>query len=297
MSVAFLGPRGTFSEDAALTYLRIKGREDDLIAFASLPALTAAVETGLADLSLLPIENSIEGSINTTVDLLIHETPLKIQAEVVVPVRHFLITAPGAKLSDIAVVASKPEALGQCRRFLERCLPNAHEEAAFSTAGAVEEVCRSGDKTRAAVGTARSAELYGGAILAQDIQDNRANVTRFVALAREDAQPTGRDKTSIAFTIKANVPGALHAVLSIVADAGLQMTKIESRPTKAWLGDYVFLIDVEGHRLDAIVASTLAEIRRLCRTVQVFGSYPQFPIESLGAFFEAPGMTRALGES
>lgn len=288
MSVAFLGPRGTFSEDAALTYLKLIEQEADLIAFNSIPALTAAVETGLAEYSLLPIENSIEGSINTTVDLLIHETQLRIRAEVVVPVRHFLITAPGAKLTDIAVVASKPEALGQCRKFFERCLPSAEQVAAFSTAGAVEEVCRVGDLSRAAVGTSRSAELYGGAILAHDIQDNRTNVTRFVALAQDDSPPTGLDKTSFAFTLKANIPGALHTVLGIISGAGLQMTKIENRPTKAWLGHYVFLIDVEGHRTDPTVAATLDQLRDFCATVQVFGSYPQFPIQTLGPYFESP---------
>src|SRR5688572_31330095 len=123
MATAFLGPRGTFSEVAALLYGDRAGLGDDLVAFSSIPALTAAVETGLATDAVLPIENSIEGAVSTTLDLLIHETSLQIAAEIVLPVRHFFVTAPGVGLGDIKVVASHPQALGQCRRFLERCLP------------------------------------------------------------------------------------------------------------------------------------------------------------------------------
>lgn len=289
MTLAFLGPRGTFSEEAALGYLDRLGLVPNLAPFSAIPALTAAVETGLADMSILPIENSLEGSVSSTLDLMIHETTLKIRGEHVFPVRHFLVTVPGAHLDDIKVVSSHPQGLGQCRRFIERCLPNAQQTAALSTAGAVEEVCAGEDQTRAAIGTARAAELYGGSILARDIQDNRANVTRFVVLGTEDAQPTGADKTSFAFTVKENIPGALHAILSVLADRGLQMTKIESRPTKAWLGAYVFLIDIDGHRLDPAVAETLAAISEMSGVFQVFGSYPRFPLEIFADLFNAPG--------
>ena len=288
MATAFLGPRGTFSEVAALLYGERAGLGDELVAFSSIPALTAAVETGLATDAVLPIENSIEGSVSTTLDLLIHETMLKIRAEVVVPVRHFLVTAPGATLADVKLVLSHPQALGQCRRFLERCLPKAEQVAALSTAGAVEEVARSGDLTRAAIGPARAAELYDGAILARDIQDVRSNVTRFIALGKEDAPRSGDDKTSFAFTLKANVPGALHAVLADLADERIQMTKIESRPTKAWIGNYVFLIDCEGHREDPAIARALEGVKERCDAFQVFGSYPRFPTETLQHLLEAP---------
>jgi prephenate dehydratase len=205
-----------------------------------------------------------------------------------VPVRHFLVTAPGATLGDVTVVSSHPQALGQCRRFLERCLPKAEQVAALSTAGAVEEVAKSGEAHRAAIGTERAAELYGGAVLAHDIQDVRSNVTRFIVLRREDANKSGDDKTSFAFTLKANVPGALHAVLSEVAAETIQMTKIESRPTKAWLGEYVFLIDVEGHRDDPPIQRALERVRERCAAFLVFGSYPRFPTETLRHLLEAP---------
>jgi prephenate dehydratase len=277
MATAFLGPRGTFSEDAALLY----AGTGDLIDFASMPALTAAVETGLATEAVLPIENSIEGQISATLDLLIHETPLKIKAELVVPVRLFLITAPGATLADIKIVSSHPNPLGQSRRFLERCLPKAEKVAALSTALAVEEVVASGDRSRAAIGTERSAALFGGQILAHDIQDVRTNVTRFVVLGQHDAEATGDDKTSIGFTIRANVPGALHKILTPLAEENIQMTKIENRPTKLWLGEYVFLIDFEGHRTDPHVVRALDRIRENCAVLKIFGSYPRYPLESL----------------
>ena len=283
MATAFLGPRGTFSEDAAIRYA---GRDADLLAFGSIPALTAAVETGLAQTAVLPIENSIEGSISTTLDLLIHETPLKICAEVVVPVRHFLITAPGGALADISIVTSHPQALGQCRRFLERCLPEAEQIAALSTAGAVADVAQSGDTSRAAIGTSRAAELYGGDTLARDIQDMRSNVTRFVVLADEDAAPTGSDRTSIGFTVQADLPGALYQAMTPFANESIQLTKIESRPTKAWLGEYVFLIDFEGHRLDPQIVGVLDGLRSVSNVVKIFGSYPRFPMAELQAMTE-----------
>lgn len=277
MRTAFLGPRGTFSEDAA----RLHAGDSEMIDFATVPALTAAVETGLATDAVLPIENSIEGAVSGTLDLLIHETRLKIKAELVVPVRLFLITVPGATLADIKVVSSHPNPLGQSRKFLERCLPKAEKVAALSTALAVEEMVAAGDPSRAAIGTEKSAELFGGQIIAHDIQDVRANVTRFVVLGPEDAAPTGNDKTSIGFTLKANIPGALFKVLTPLSEQNIQMTKIESRPTKVWLGEYVFLIDFEGHRTDPAVADALDQIRDHCALLKVFGSYPKFPLETL----------------
>ena len=296
MATAYLGPRGSFSEDATRLYVRrtggsravtvaeaVEGGGDipDLLPFASIPALTAAVETGLAAEAVLPIENSLEGAVSATLDLLIHETTLKIAAEIVVPVRHDLITVPGTTLAEIRVVTSHPQALGQSRRFLDRCLPGVEQLAALSTSAAVSGVIAAGDPSRAAIGTARAAELYGGFVLAHDIQDVRANVTRFVVLRSSDAGPTGSDRTSLGFTVRRNVPGALHAALSGFAEEGLQMSKIESRPAKAWLGDYVFLVDFEGHRDDPAAQRALARLNDVAATVQIFGSYPRFPVDAL----------------
>lgn len=286
MITAFLGPRGTFSEDAAIAFA---GEDSEFLAFTSFPALTAAVETGIATQAMLPIENSIEGSISTTLDLLIHETPLKIANEVVVPVRHFLITPPGASLTDITQVMSHPQPFGQCRRFLERVLPKAEQIAALSTAAAVEEVATSGDVQRASIGTKRAAELYGGQIIAHDIQDARSNFTRFVVLRNEDSPPTGNDKTSISFVLHVNAPGSLLESLTPFAEGKIELTKVESRPTKEWLGEYYFLLDFQGHRTDALVADALDRLRNVA-DVKVFGSYPRFDFEALAnEVMSAPG--------
>lgn len=285
MSIAFLGPRGTYSEEAAIMY---GGPGAELIPFPSIPALAEAVETGRADVAVLPIENSIEGGVSTTLDLLIHETELKISHEVVVPIRHMLVTQEGVSLEDIRTVMSHPQALGQCRRYLDRCLPDAEQVAALSTAGAVKSVVEGDDRTIAAIGPGPSQVLYGGVILAHDIQDNPNNLTRFVVLQPEDGEPTGDDKTSIGLTAKADEPGVLEQIIRPIADARLQLTRLESRPTKGWLGTYVFLIDFEGHRSEQRVIDVLRQIEARSTTLKVFGSYPRFPIENLAGLAPAP---------
>ena len=287
VAIAFLGPRGTNSEDAALLY---GGRDAEFAAFPSIPALTSAVETGLADVAVLPIENSIEGPVSTTLDLLIHETGLKIRHEVVVPIRHVLVSVSGAELEAITEVVSHPQALGQCRRFLERFLPNARQVASLSTAGAVQQVAEGGDPAKAAIGPLRAHELYGGQVLARDIQDNRGNLTRFVVLGHEDAEPTGDDKTMIGLTVRENVPGSLFRIVAPFAEHGIQLTSIASRPTKGWLGDYVFLIDFEGHRSDATVTQVLAALEEPAAQLKVFGSFPRYPVERLRDLVTSPAL-------
>jgi prephenate dehydratase len=278
MVTAFLGPRGTFSEDAALSYA---GSDGDLLPMASVPAAVAAVEHGQATNAVLPIENSIEGAVSVTLDLLIYQTNLPVVAELVIPVRLYLIAVPGATLDDISVVMSHSNPLGQSRRFLERCLPKATPIAALSTAGAVQDVIETGDPTRAAIGTLSAARMFGGEILASDIQDIQTNVTRFVVLGTEPAPATGDDKTSIAFLLKANVPGALFRVLRPLADSTIQMTKLESRPSREEILEYVFLCDFLGHSTDPNIARALELMAGECSMLKVFGSYPRFPLEAL----------------
>jgi prephenate dehydratase len=278
MVTAYLGPQGTFSEDAAVNFA---GPEGKLLPLTSIPALVAAVETGLATNAVLPIENSIEGAISATLDVLIHETELRIMAELVVPVRLYLITVPGATLGDIKVVSSHSNPLGQSRRFLERCLPQATQIAALSTAAAVQDVVETGDPSRAAIGTKSAAALFGGQILAHDVQDLQTNVTRFVALSQNDSPATGDDKTSIAFLLKSNVPGALHRVLAPFAREDIQLTKLESRPSRSEILEYVFLCDFLGHRSDPKIAAALEQVGNECSMLKVFGSYPRFPLERL----------------
>lgn len=276
MVTAFLGPRGTFSEDAAIAF---GGGESELLPLASIPALVAAVESGAATHAVLPLENSIEGSISATLDLLIHETELPIVAELVIPVRLFLIGVPGATIDQINTVSSHSNPLGQSRRFLERTLPDASQVAAMSTAAAVQDVIELGDLARAAIGTHSAVDLFGGEVLASDIQDVQTNVTRFAVIARDPAGPTGDDKTSIAYTLPEDVPGCLYRSMAPLAEHGMQLTKLESRPSKSHLGNYVFLLDFLGHKDDPDTSAALAELAPQCTAFKILGSYPRFPLE------------------
>lgn len=270
-TIAYLGPPGTWSEMAALSFAQ---RDPDaaLLSLMSIPAVVSAVETGLADVGVLPVENSLEGAVGAALDLLIHETDLHIAAEVVVPVRHMLLAKPETKLNDITVLRSHPQALAQCRRFVERVLPKVTTAAALSTTSAVEEMLE--EPHSAAISTARAAELYPVRVLARDIQDKQSNETRFILLAHHDPPPSGHDKTSIAFSVTHNTPGSLVKALTAFADNQINMDRLESRPARERLGQYIFLCDFEGHRADSHVAEALKRIEAEAEWFKFFGSYP-----------------------
>jgi prephenate dehydratase len=268
--LAYLGPAGTFSEQAALLH----DPQAQLLPFSSVAAVAAAVDSGMADEGVAAIENSLEGSVNETLDILIHESGLSICRELVLPIEHCLLAASATSSPDVRVIYSHPQALGQCRRFLERCFPKAQLEAALSTTAAVEQMLS--QEGAAAIATQRAAEIYGAQVLARGIQDNAANKTRFVVLTPDDCPPTGRDKTSIAFTVAHDRPGTLVNVLHEFSDRQINLTKIESRPSKEELGVYIFLVDMEGHRADPAVAEALERVREQAFFFKVFGSYPRY---------------------
>jgi len=268
--LAFLGPSGTFSEQAAL----LSDPDAQLLSFSTVAAVAVAVDSGMADEGIMAIENSLEGSVTDTLDMLIHESTLLIRAEMVLPIEHCLLAKPGTTADLVTTVYSHPQALGQCRRFLERCFPKARMEAALSTTTAVEQVMQ--QDGAAAIATMRAAELYGAAVLARGIQDNQNNETRFVLVAPSDSPPTGRDKTSLAFSVAQDRPGSLVEALKEFSDRRINLTKIESRPTKQELGKYVFLVDLEGHRTDPKVAEALDRVQSIAYFFKVFGSYPRF---------------------
>lgn len=276
--IAYLGPMGTFSEEAASAYAARQAIPYAALPFPSIPALTQAVETGIAAEAVLPFENSLEGAVSTTLDLLIHETPLRIRSEVILPVRHFLWGAAEADITGIRRVISHPQALGQCRRFLDRLLPGVSTVASLSTAAAVEQVIHEGSNEQAAISPLRAGEFFGAQLLAADIQDEKRNFTRFIVLAAEDHPPTGHDKTSLVFTTERNVPGSLQACLAELAQSQIQLIHIESRPQKVTMGEYFFLIEFEGHREDPIVAEALERLRARADIVTVLGSYPAVPV-------------------
>ena len=270
--IAYLGPTGTYTEEATL-------RHDPtalLTPLASVLAVAAAVDTGMADEGVVAIENSLEGSVNDTLDVLIHESRLRIRKELVLPINHHLMAKPGTNVNDIQVIYSHPQSLGQCRRFLERCFPKAQLMASLSNAKAVEEV-KTSPVPAAAIAPKRAAELYGMAILASGIQDNPVNVTRFVVIGHEDSPPpTGHDKTSICFSFNNDEPGQLYGVMGEFAQRTINLAKVESRPSKETLGKYVFLIDLDGHRLDPPVKAALEGVRKRVGMFKVLGSYPRF---------------------
>ncbi len=269
-TIAYLGPPGTFSEEAAVAY---GGTGAAFLPLASIPAVVTAVETGAATVGVLPIENVLEGSVPSTLDLLIHETDLRIAGETVLPIRHYLVAREGLSLPEIKVLHAHPQSLGQCRRFVERCLPGVATIAALSNSAAPAEAMVDA-RPAAAISTLRAAELTGAHILAHDIQDRSGNVTRFIALGREDSSPTGDDKTSMCFGFAEDRAGILVDTLQELARAGINMTKLESRPSKETLGEYIFLVDINGHRADPQIAAALERIRAKTGLFKVFGSYP-----------------------
>ena len=265
--VAFLGPRGTFSEAA----LRRYAPESEAVSESSITATTAAVLEGRADEAIVPIENSLEGSVTETLDLLIHRLDLQIRREIVLAVEHCLISRPGGDVADVDTVYSHPQALAQCRGYLERALPRARPLATLSTAQAVERALA--EEGAAAIGPRRAAEIQWAAVLATGIQDDPRNSTRFVVLGREGVPPSGDDKTSLAFSV-ADRPGALVGILERFAAAGINLSKIESRPARETLGVYVFLLDCAGHQREPPLAALLAEVAAQTTWLKVFGSYP-----------------------
>ena len=270
-----MGPPGTNAEQAALKY----DSQAHLIPFPSVFAVASAVDTGIAGEGIVPIENSLEGSVPDTLDLLIHESRLLICRELVLNIENHLLVKPGTSASGLKIIFSHPQALGQCRRFLERCYPKAQMVAALSTAAAVEDMMASNEPA-AAVGNSRAAELYGAQVLARNIQDRSPNVTRFVVLAAEDHAPTGRDKTSLAFTFADDRAGLLYEVLGEFAKHNINLDKIESRPSKEALGRYVFLIDLEGHRQDKLIVGVLEQVQAKASFFKIMGSYPKYEAAS-----------------
>ena len=274
--LAYLGPAGSFTEQAALSH----DPKATLLPFASIPAVASAVDSGRAEEGIVPIENSLEGPVTPTLDLLIHESELFIRHELVLSIRHCLLAGPGTKSEEIRLIYSHPQALAQCRAFLEKRFPDVGIIASLSTSAAVEDMQKS-DSVAAAIANHRCATLYGAQVLAEGIEDSASNLTRFVVLAPADHAPTGEDKTSICFDFDDDSPGILYSVLGEFSKRGINLAKIESRPTRHSLGRYIFLVDLEGHRKDDIVKEALEGVKAQVSMFRVFGSYPMHVSSSL----------------
>jgi len=275
-TIAYLGPPGTFSEEALLSEADLA--ENELVDLPTFPDVLAAVAEGRTDLGFIAIENAIEGTVNITVDALVFEHRLLIQREVVLPIHQHLLAPSGLGVDDVAHVVSFPVALAQCRRFFADRLAGVREIAAPSTSDAARMVAAGECPSRsAAIGTRLAAKLYDLDVVADSIEDHPENATRFVLVAREEAglpAPTGHDRTSIVLFQRRNAPGSLHAILGEFAARGLDLTKLESRPRKQALGQYCFLIDILGHIADDVVADCLRQVHAHLAEVKLLGCYP-----------------------
>jgi len=270
--VAYFGPAGTFSEEALLTQSDLAAGERT--PFAAVPEVIAAVERGQADGGVVPIENMIEGSVSVTLDTLAFDSDLLIQREIDLPVSLNLCARPGVALADVRTVVSFPHAIAQCRGWMAKKIPNAEPRASHSTSDAAREVSRSKRTDLAAICNALAAEIYGLDVLASEIEDHPENQTRFVLVGRGVPAPTGHDKTSIVCFQRADRPGSLLSILQEFAARAINLTKLESRPTKRGLGDYCFFMDCEGHIADEVVADTLRNLAAKQAEVKFLGSYP-----------------------
>jgi prephenate dehydratase len=283
LRVGFLGPMGTFTEQALLTQPDLA--EGELVPLGSMPDVLAATADGTVDVGFVAIENSIEGTVNLSQDALVFHHDLLIQREVVLDVQLCLLAAPGVRLEEITVVYSIAVALAQCTTFLRDRLPGVETRTANSTAEAARSVGQSGSTNAAAIGPEVAGGLYGLTVLLPDVADHEDNQTRFVVVAREGIPPpTGHDKTSIVVYQRANEPGSLISILQEFAARRINLTKLESRPTKAGgLGDYCFVIDAEGHVGDELLADCLRDLHAKQGGVKFLGSYPAAGAEAPAA--------------
>jgi chorismate mutase/prephenate dehydratase len=266
VTVAYLGPVGTFSHMAARKAFGLSARYVDA---ATIPGVFDAVAREEAQYGIVPIENSTEGGVSFTLDSLL-ESNVMIRNELVLDVALCLLGSH-AELGRIERVYSHPQPLAQCRKWLINNLPHAQLVMSLSTTAAAREA--SGDPAAAAIASRLAAELNDLTLIRENIQDQPQNATRFIIIGATDAPPTGRDKTSLLFSTP-DERGALRRALDIFDEEGINLTRIQSRPSGQKIWEYVFFTDVEGHRTDAVVARALSRLNEQCRTVKVLGSYP-----------------------
>jgi prephenate dehydratase len=290
--VGFLGPLGTFTEQALLTQADLSAGE--LVPLPSMADVLQAVADGRVDAGFVAIENSIEGTVNLTQDGLIFNHDLLIQREVVLDVEQCLVGLAGARLDDANVVLSIPVATAQCLRFLAERLPNAELRACNSTAEAARLVGEGGEQGLVAIAPRIAAQLYRLDVLAADIADHDGNQTRFVVVARDGVPaPTGHDKTTVVIYQRADEPGSLISILQEFAARRINLSKLESRPTKAGgLGDYCFVIDADGHIADELLADALRDLHAKQGGVRFLGSYPAAGAEARTARLHADARWR-----
>jgi prephenate dehydratase len=274
LRVGFFGPFGTFTEQALLTQADLAGGE--LVPFRTVPDVLDAVEANEVDLGFVPIENSIEGTVNFTQDALAFEHHLLIQREVVLDIEHCLLAPAGTALADVKVVLSIPVATAQCHQFLRRELPDAEIHASNSTAEAARTLGENPMSGTAAIAPRNAAALYGLEVLATSIADNPGNQTRFILVGKNHVPaPTGHDRTALVVYQRADEPGSLISILQEFAARRINLSNLISRPTKeGGLGDYCFIVYAEGHVADELLADAMRSLHAKQGGVKFLGSYP-----------------------
>ncbi|MBX3617860.1 prephenate dehydratase [Nitrosomonas sp.] len=269
MNVAYLGPNGTFSEEAALKRF---GNAIATVACDSIDDVFHAVESDVANYGVVPVENSSEGAVGRTMDLLL-QTPLTICGEIQLPVHQFLM-AQQADLAQITKIYSHPQSLAQCHHWITTNLPHLSSSALFHAASNAEAARQAAASQHvAAVAGKRAAELFGLTICAENIEDDPKNTTRFLVIGKQQVDISGKDKTSLIMSTN-NRSGAIYRLLEPLAQHGVSMSRLESRPSRAGLWQYVFFVDLEGHQHDQHVAAALAELREKAAFLKILGSYP-----------------------
>lgn len=271
--LAYLGPSGTFSHTAAKQYIQKKGIKTDIREYSSIYAAIKSVEDGDSDMVIAPIENSIEGSINVTLDALAFDMNLFITDEHILKVEQNILIKPGTEPANIKKILSHAQAIGQCSGIIAREFPDCRIESVNSTSYAAQKAAE-GDGSIAAIGSAEGAALYGLQILRKNCGDSKDNRTRFVIISKNaSSEVTGNDKTSIVFTLPQDVPGGLCRAITVFAEADINILKIESRPIKTELGKYVFFLDIAGNIQDPVVYAALEGIRQNVSFYKYLGSY------------------------
>jgi chorismate mutase/prephenate dehydratase len=269
LSVSYLGPEGTYTQAAVYKHF---GHQVAARAAAAIDEIFRDVESGAAAYGVVPIENSTEGVVTSTMDLLAN-TPLSICGEVWLPVHHQLLSMHD-RIEDVRMILSHPQSLAQCRRWLDSKLPNVPRMSLASNGLAAKQVAETGQG--AAIASAAAGELYGLKVLASNIEDDPNNTTRFLVIGRHNPEPTGADRTSLLVSAHSGGrPGALFDLLQPFAEAGVNLTKLESRPSRRAAWDYNFFIDLDGHKDDEEVAGALAQVREKAAVFKVLGSYPR----------------------
>lgn len=277
IKIAYLGPPGTFTEEALDKYINIGKLEKSIekIPYSNMGEVIKSVDRGEAAEGIVPIENSLEGSVNITLDFLTFESEAKIIREITIPIKHSLIGREKIPPDKIRKIISHPHATAQCKNYISTYLKGVEIIAANSTAEAIQ-ILKKEENNIAAIGTKTAAGIYGLEIIESNIEDNKDNKTKFIFVGNSIQPKSGKDKTSIVCFLKQDKPGSLFNILKEFAERNINLTRLESRPAKKDLGDYVFLIDIEGHLHDRDIYEAIEVLRKTVYLIKILGSYPRW---------------------